>query len=75
MLRCSMLNYLTFWQTNVEHLTEKMKKDIQRGLVLRYSFSHTDYDLIMAADDDTDKGSVHVSVLGILSDVTDCTIC
>lgn len=23
-------------QTNVEHLTEKMKKDIQRGLVLRY---------------------------------------
>lgn len=25
-----------FSQTNVEHLAEKMKKDIQRGLVLRY---------------------------------------
>lgn len=25
------------WQTNVEHLTEKMKKDVQRGLVLRYA--------------------------------------
>lgn len=40
-----------------------------------HSFSHTDYHVIVAADDDTDKGSVNVSVLGILSDVTDCTIC
>lgn len=30
------------WQTNVEHLAEKMKKDIQRGLVLRYiTLSHS----------------------------------
>lgn len=33
---------MPFWQTNVEHLTEKMKKDVQRGLVLRCvaTFSH-----------------------------------
>lgn len=29
------------FQTNVEHLTEKMKKDIQRGLVLRYTDQHS----------------------------------
>uniref|UniRef100_A0A8C9RVB2 6-phosphofructokinase n=1 Tax=Scleropages formosus TaxID=113540 RepID=A0A8C9RVB2_SCLFO len=30
-------------KTNVEHLTEKMKMDIQRGLVLRNEKSHTHY--------------------------------
>uniref|UniRef100_W5K6V0 ATP-dependent 6-phosphofructokinase n=1 Tax=Astyanax mexicanus TaxID=7994 RepID=W5K6V0_ASTMX len=30
-------------KTNVEHLTEKMKKDIQRGLVLRNEKSHKHY--------------------------------
>ncbi|KAI4893009.1 hypothetical protein NFI96_027335 [Prochilodus magdalenae] len=30
-------------KTNVEHLTEKMKKDIQRGLVLRNEKCHTHY--------------------------------
>nr|XP_057938683.1 ATP-dependent 6-phosphofructokinase, liver type [Doryrhamphus excisus] len=30
-------------KTNVEHLTEKMKKDIQRGLVLRNEKSHDHY--------------------------------
>ncbi|KAL4635662.1 ATP-dependent 6-phosphofructokinase, liver type isoform X1 [Arapaima gigas] len=30
-------------KTNVEHLTEKMKKDIQRGLVLRNEKSHEHY--------------------------------
>lgn len=47
-------NYVAFWQTNVQHLTEKMKKDIQRGLVLRYSNTHfqpyTDSHAMLAAE-------------------------
>ncbi|XP_049904835.1 ATP-dependent 6-phosphofructokinase, liver type [Epinephelus moara] len=30
-------------KTNVEHLTEKMKKDIQRGLILRNENAHANY--------------------------------
>lgn len=36
MFTACFLNCVSVCQTNVEHLTEKMKKDIQRGLVLRY---------------------------------------
>ncbi|XP_068602226.1 ATP-dependent 6-phosphofructokinase, liver type [Brachionichthys hirsutus] len=57
-------------KTNVEHLTEKMKKDIQRGLVLRNEKCHENYttDFIHKLYSSEGKGifDCRVNVLGHL---------
>ncbi|XP_034549579.1 ATP-dependent 6-phosphofructokinase, liver type isoform X2 [Notolabrus celidotus] len=57
-------------KTNVEHLTEKMKKDIQRGLVLRNEKCHENYttDFIHRLYSSEGKGifDCRVNVLGHL---------
>uniref|UniRef100_A0A1A7W6V4 ATP-dependent 6-phosphofructokinase n=1 Tax=Iconisemion striatum TaxID=60296 RepID=A0A1A7W6V4_9TELE len=57
-------------KTNVEHLAEKMKKDIQRGLVLRNEFCHENYntDFIHRLYSEEGKGvfDCRVNVLGHL---------
>uniref|UniRef100_A0A667YGR9 6-phosphofructokinase n=1 Tax=Myripristis murdjan TaxID=586833 RepID=A0A667YGR9_9TELE len=60
-------------KTNVEHLTEKMKKDIQRGLVLRNEKCHEHYttDFIHKLYSSEGKGifDCRVNVLGHLQQV------
>uniref|UniRef100_A0A671Q9Y4 6-phosphofructokinase type B n=1 Tax=Sinocyclocheilus anshuiensis TaxID=1608454 RepID=A0A671Q9Y4_9TELE len=60
-------------KTNVEHLTEKMKKDIQRGLVLRNEKCHVHYttDFIHKLYSAEGKGvfDCRVNVLGHLQQV------
>lgn len=55
----------------MQHLAEKMKKDIQRGLVLRYINTHfqpyTDSH-VMLATEANNKVPVHLSIVGILND-------
>ncbi|XP_013872180.1 ATP-dependent 6-phosphofructokinase, liver type [Austrofundulus limnaeus] len=57
-------------KTNVEHLAEKMKKDIQRGLVLRNEYCHQNYstDFIYRLYSEEGKGvfDCRVNVLGHL---------
>ncbi|ROL46398.1 ATP-dependent 6-phosphofructokinase, liver type [Anabarilius grahami] len=62
-------------KTNVEHLTEKMKKDIQRGLVLRNEKCHEQYttDFIHKLYSAEGKGvfDCRVNVLGHLQQTPD----